>query len=82
MHARTQRRWGGSFNEKAVLFLALVPVRFGAGEIYTFAPAIDQFLKSHLLGDIFGRDNLGYQSRPKGSEIATKCHAIAQTLGQ
>jgi len=38
-----------------------------AGPIYTFAPAIDQFLKGHLFGDIFGRDNLDFQSR----EIAT-----------
>jgi len=38
-----------------------------AGPVYTFAPAIDQFLKSHLFGDIFGRDNLDFQSR----EIAT-----------
>jgi alkylhydroperoxidase/carboxymuconolactone decarboxylase family protein YurZ len=37
------------------------------GEIYTFAPAIERFLKSHLFGDIFGRDNLDFQSR----EIAT-----------
>jgi len=37
------------------------------GVIYTFAPAIDQFLKGHLFGDIFGRDNLDFQSR----EIAT-----------
>src|SRR5512141_2793388 len=35
--------------------------------IYTCAPAIDQFLKGHLLGDLFGRDNLDFQSR----EIAT-----------
>lgn len=32
-----------------------------------FTPAIDQFLKSHLFGDIFGRDVLDFQSR----EIAT-----------
>jgi 4-carboxymuconolactone decarboxylase len=32
-----------------------------------FAPAIDQFLKGHLFGDIFGRDNLDFQSR----ELAT-----------
>ncbi|HWR42251.1 carboxymuconolactone decarboxylase family protein [Sporomusa sp.] len=38
-----------------------------SGAIYTFAPAIDEFLKGHLFGDIFGRDNLDYQSR----EIAT-----------
>jgi alkylhydroperoxidase/carboxymuconolactone decarboxylase family protein YurZ len=37
------------------------------GSIYTFAPVIDQFLKGHLFGDIFGRDNLDFQSR----EIAT-----------
>ncbi len=40
------------------------PVR---GPIYTFAPAIDQFLKGHLFGDIFGRDVLDFQSR----ELAT-----------
>ena len=33
----------------------------------SFAPAMDQFLKGHLFGDIFGRDNLDFQSR----EIAT-----------
>jgi alkylhydroperoxidase/carboxymuconolactone decarboxylase family protein YurZ len=38
-----------------------------SGAIYKFAPAIDQFLKGHLFGDIFGRDNLDFQSR----EIAT-----------
>ncbi|MDR3581562.1 MAG: carboxymuconolactone decarboxylase family protein [Oryzomonas sp.] len=37
------------------------------GPLFTFAPAIDQFLKGHLFGDIFGRDNLDFQSR----EIAT-----------
>jgi 4-carboxymuconolactone decarboxylase len=37
------------------------------GAIYTFVPAIDHFLKGHLFGDIFGRDNLDFQSR----EIAT-----------
>jgi quercetin dioxygenase-like cupin family protein len=37
------------------------------GGVYTFAPVIDQFLKGHLFGDIFGRDNLDYQRR----EIAT-----------
>ena len=37
------------------------------GAIFTFAPAIDAFLKDHLFGDIFGRDNLDFQSR----EIAT-----------
>jgi 4-carboxymuconolactone decarboxylase len=33
------------------------------GEIYQFAPAIDQFLKEHLFGDIFGRDNLDFKTR-------------------
>jgi alkylhydroperoxidase/carboxymuconolactone decarboxylase family protein YurZ/quercetin dioxygenase-like cupin family protein len=37
------------------------------GAIYSFAPAIDEFLKGHLFGDIFGRDNLDFQSR----ELAT-----------
>ncbi len=37
------------------------------GGYITFAPAIDEFLKAHLFGDIFGRDNLDFQSR----EIAT-----------
>ncbi len=37
------------------------------GKYITFVPAIDQFLKGHLFGDIFGRDNLDFQSR----EIAT-----------
>jgi 4-carboxymuconolactone decarboxylase len=33
------------------------------GAIYTFVPVIDMFLKEHLFGDIFGRDNLDFQSR-------------------
>ncbi|MDR3237562.1 MAG: carboxymuconolactone decarboxylase family protein [Spirochaetia bacterium] len=37
------------------------------GEIYDFAPAIDEFLKAHLFGDIFSRDNLDWQTR----EVAT-----------
>lgn len=37
------------------------------GPLFDFAPAIDEFLKGHLFGDIFGRDNLDWQSR----EIAT-----------
>ncbi|UXN03491.1 carboxymuconolactone decarboxylase family protein [Bartonella sp. HY406] len=40
------------------------PVR---GGVYEFAPAIDQFLKSHLFGDIFARDILDYPTR----EVAT-----------
>ncbi|TQS42546.1 carboxymuconolactone decarboxylase [Cryptosporangium phraense] len=37
------------------------------GALFEFAPAIDHFLKAHLFGDIFGRDNLDWRSR----EIAT-----------
>jgi len=37
------------------------------GEVFEFAPAIDQFLKEHLFGDIFGRDNLDWKNR----ELAT-----------
>jgi alkylhydroperoxidase/carboxymuconolactone decarboxylase family protein YurZ len=38
-----------------------------AGVLFDFAPAIDQYLKAHLFGDIFERDNLDWQSR----ELAT-----------
>ena len=37
------------------------------GPLYDFAPAIDQFLKAHLFGDIFQRDVLNWQDR----ELAT-----------
>jgi quercetin dioxygenase-like cupin family protein/alkylhydroperoxidase/carboxymuconolactone decarboxylase family protein YurZ len=37
------------------------------GEVFEFAPAIDQFLKEHLFGNIFGRDNLDWKTR----ELAT-----------
>lgn len=37
------------------------------GPLFEFAPAIDEFLKTHLFGDIFARDNLDWQSR----ELAT-----------
>ncbi|WP_233235795.1 carboxymuconolactone decarboxylase family protein [Bordetella sp. LUAb4] len=37
------------------------------GPLFDFAPAIDEYLKTHLFGDIFARDNLDWQSR----EIAT-----------
>lgn len=40
------------------------PVR---GALFEFAPAIDEYLKTHLFGDIFARDNLDWQSR----ELAT-----------
>ena len=37
------------------------------GPLFDFAPAIDEYLKTHLFGDIFARDNLDWQSR----EVAT-----------
>jgi alkylhydroperoxidase/carboxymuconolactone decarboxylase family protein YurZ len=37
------------------------------GPLFEFAPAIDDFLKRHLFGAIFARDNLDWQSR----ELAT-----------
>jgi len=40
------------------------PVR---GPLFTFAPAIDEYLKTHLFGDIFERDNLDWATR----EVAT-----------
>lgn len=38
-----------------------------AGPLFEFAPAVDTYLKTHLFGDIFERDNLDWQSR----ELAT-----------
>lgn len=37
------------------------------GELFDFAPAIDEYLKAHLFGDIFARDNVSWKTR----EIAT-----------
>lgn len=37
------------------------------GALFDFAPAIDEYLKAHLFGDIFERDNLDWKSR----ELAT-----------
>lgn len=44
--------------------LAGAPVK---GALFDFAPAADEYLKTHLFGDIFERDNLDWQSR----ELAT-----------
>lgn len=46
------------------------------GPVFDFAPVINQFLQAHLFGDIFGRDNLDWQSR----ELAT-VGALAATPG-
>lgn len=37
------------------------------GKLFEFAPEIDEFLKAHLFGDIFARDNVDWQTR----ELAT-----------
>jgi 4-carboxymuconolactone decarboxylase len=37
------------------------------GPLFEFAPQVDEYLKTHLFGDIFARDNLDWQSR----ELAT-----------
>lgn len=37
------------------------------GPLFEFAPTIDEYLKTHLFGNIFARDNLDWQSR----ELAT-----------
>lgn len=44
--------------------------------IHHFAPVINQFLQTHLFGDIFERDNLDWQNR----ELAT-VGALAATPG-
>lgn len=44
--------------------LSGAPVR---GPLFDFAPQVDEYLKTHLFGDIFARDNLDWQSR----ELAT-----------
>jgi len=37
------------------------------GKVYEFCPVIDEYLRSHLFGDIFARDNLSHHYR----ELAT-----------
>lgn len=37
------------------------------GKVYEFCPVIDEYLRSHLFGDIFARDNISHKYR----EIAT-----------
>jgi 4-carboxymuconolactone decarboxylase len=48
------------------------PVR---GALFEFAPQVDEYLKTHLFGDIFERDNLDWQSR----ELATVSALAAMT---
>ena len=62
------------------------------GGIMDFSPVIDQFLKAHLFGDIFGRDILSYEDREiatlaalstlQGADSQIKSHVqIAQNVG-
>ena len=53
--------------------IAGAPVK---GPLFEFAPVINRYLQGHLFGDIFGRDNLDWQSR----ELAT-VGALAATPG-
>jgi len=46
------------------------------GAVFDFAPVVDQFIKAHVFGDIFSRDNLDWISR----EIAT-LGALASPTG-
>ncbi len=46
-----------------------------AGTLFEFAPAIDEYLKAHLFGDIFARDVLDWKTR----EIATIAALAAMT---
>ena len=45
------------------------------GPLFEFAPQVDEYLKTHLFGDIFARDNLDWQSR----ELATVGALAAMT---
>jgi 4-carboxymuconolactone decarboxylase len=47
--------------------------------LFDFAPAIDQFLKSHLFGDIFERDNLDWRSRELATVAALSAMALVQS---
>ncbi|GAB3015984.1 carboxymuconolactone decarboxylase family protein [Spirosoma pulveris] len=59
--ADQNRRQFGTDNQTKLIGM---PVK---GGLFEFAPAIDQFLKEHLFGAIFGRDNLDWKTR----ELAT-----------
>ena len=62
------------------------------GALFEFAPVIDEYLKTHLFGDIFERDNLDWQSRElatvamlsalPGADSQVQSHmAISQNVG-
>lgn len=48
------------------------------GALFDFAPAIDQFLKTHLFGDIFARDNLDWSSRELATVAALSAMAAVE----
>lgn len=53
-----------AFGEETRTALVGHPV---TGKVYEFCPVIDEYLRSHLFGDIFARDNLSHRYR----ELAT-----------
>lgn len=64
------RRQFGTDNQTKLIGMPI------SGGLFEFAPAIDQYLKEHLFGDIFGRDNLDWKTR----ELAT-ISALASLSG-
>jgi alkylhydroperoxidase/carboxymuconolactone decarboxylase family protein YurZ len=44
--------------------------------LFDFAPAIDEYLKTHLFGDIFERDSVDWQSRELATAGAATGHQI------
>ncbi len=55
----------GTQNQTALVGL---PVK---GQLFEFAPAADMYLKTHLFGDIFSRDNLDWLNREQGQYCTT-----------
>lgn len=49
--------------------LAGAPIK---GPLFDFAPAIDEYLRFHLFGDIFERDNLDWESRELTTQSRTQ----------
>ncbi|RVU50686.1 carboxymuconolactone decarboxylase family protein, partial [Pseudomonas syringae pv. syringae] len=67
---------GEALREAGVVNQTRIPGGTVKGPLFDFAPVINQFLKTHLFGDIFERDNLDWQNR----ELAT-VGALAATPG-
>ena len=53
------------------------------GGLFDFAPAIDEYLKSHLFGDIFARDNVSWKVREMATVamLAARHNVDAQLKG-